>query len=122
MRTKTARVILWIARIWSLLSILLVLAFAIGESVGSKGPSPSRQEWIGLTLWPIGAGLGLLIAWFRERLGGLVALGSLAAFYLWNLLRSGHLPRGPYFLLLTAPAFLFLIKFPLPHNERPRHA
>ena len=99
----------WVARIWSILSILAVLVFAVGEAVGGNGPRPTSQEWVGLALWPIGVGVGLVAAWFREKLGGIVALGCLIAFYVWNLLRSGHLPRGPFFFLMAAPGLLFLI-------------
>jgi hypothetical protein len=52
--------------------------------------------------------LGFVIAWRRERLGGLVTVCSLAAFYIWMTARDGHLPPGPYFLLFAAPGFLFL--------------
>jgi len=99
----------WVARVWSILSILAVLAFAVGGAVGGNGPRPTPQEWVGLALWPIGVGVGLVVAWFREELGGVLALGCLIAFYIWNLLRSGHLPRGPFFFLMAAPGLLFLI-------------
>ena len=99
----------WVARAWSILSILAVLAFAVGEAVGGNGPRPTPQELVGLALWPIGVGAGLVVAWFREELGGIFALGCLIAFYVWNLFRSGHLPQGPFFFLMAAPGLLFLI-------------
>jgi ABC-type amino acid transport system permease subunit len=117
-----ARVLRWTARVWSLLAILLVCFFAIGESVGSSGPPSTPQEWLGLALWPIGSDIGLILAWFRERTGGIVAIAFFAAFYLWNLIRSGHLPSGPSFLLMTAPAFLFLTAGFWPRNSVPRQA
>jgi hypothetical protein len=110
----------WTARVWSVLSILTVLAFAIGEMAQGNGPRPTHQEWVGLALWPIGVCLGLAVAWLREELGGIVALGCLFAFYVWNLFRSGHLPRGPFFVLIAAPAAFFLIAGVLSRNHAAR--
>jgi len=106
---SVALVTRWLARVWSILSIAVVLVFAVGEGIASTGSRPSPQEWVGLALFPIGVGVGLLLAWYREALGGILALLCLIAFYAWNLLRSGHLPRGPFFILIAAPALLFLI-------------
>jgi len=107
----------WVARVGSVLSILAVFVFAVGEIAGGSGPRPTLQEWVGLLLWPIGVCVGLLLAWYREELGGLLALGCLMAFYVWNLLRSRHLPQGPFFFLIAAPAFLFLIAGFLSHRS-----
>lgn len=107
-RKAVAGWVRWVARIWSLLSLALILVFAVGEYAQGAGPGPAVREWVGLALWPIGFFVVLQLAWFRERLGGLLAMGFLAAFYVWNLQRTGHWPRGPYFLLFSAPAFLFL--------------
>jgi len=112
---STRFIVRWIARIWSVLSILFILAFAIGEAGG--GPRPSQQEWIGLVFFPIGVCAGLALAWWRERLGGLLSIGCLLAFYIWNLLRSGHAPRGPWFFLVAAPGLLFLIAGILPQSR-----
>jgi len=108
----------WVARGWSIFSILLVLVFAFGE--GGNGPRPMAQEWVGLALWPIGVGVGLAVAWYREELGGILALGCLIAFYVWNVLRSGHLPRGPFFFLIAAPGLLFLAAGFLSHRSAAR--
>lgn len=107
--TSVAFIARWVARAWSILNILIVFLFAIGESLRPVGAGPNYQEWIGLALWPVGVAIGLLVAWLHEVAGGTVALASLAAFYLWNLFRSGHLPRGPFFLLIAAPAVVFLL-------------
>lgn len=110
-------VIRWTARVWSGLSILFVLVFAAGEMARGNGPRPTHQEWVGLALWPIGVCVGLVVAWFREKLGGGVGLGCFVGFYVWNLFRSGHLPRGPFFFLIAAPAVFFLIAAALPRNR-----
>jgi hypothetical protein len=107
----------WTARVWSILSIVFVLVFAVGEGMAGGGPRPGFQEWVGLAFFPIGVGVGLVVAWFREELGGLLALGCLIAFYVWNLLRSGHWPRGPYGFLVAAPGLLFLMAGFLSHRN-----
>ncbi len=108
----------WVARAWSILNILVVLLFVVIEIVGSGGVLPTLQECMGLALWPIGVAVGLIVAWYRETLGAILALGSLIAFYAWNLLRSGKPPQGPFFLLFAAPAFVFLIAAFLSHRSR----
>jgi len=107
----------WIARVWSILSILFVFVFAVGNIARPIGPRPTPQEWAGLALWPIGVGIGLVVAWYREEVGGILALGCLIAFYVWNLLRSGHWPQGPFFILMAAPRFLFLLAGFLSHGS-----
>ena len=100
-----------IARLWALLSLLLLLVFLVGEG----GPPPSRlRDWLGLLFFPVGVAAGLLLTWWRERLGGAVAMASLVAFYVVLYLFDGRFPRGPYFFLVAAPGLLFLL---LPQQE-----
>jgi hypothetical protein len=107
--TAGSRALTWVARIWSLASIVFVLVFVFGELLSGHGAMPTTTEWFVLALWPGGVALGLVVAWFRKGLGGVIAIGSLTAFYVWNLLERGRLPRGPYFLLVAAPGVLFLL-------------
>ncbi len=99
----------WVARIWSLLTFAFIGAFVIGELFNSSGPAPTPVEWLGLAFFPIGVLIGLGLGWWREGVGGGTAVLSLLAFYGWGLIVSGRLPGGPFFLLLTAPAFLYLL-------------
>ena len=111
--TPGSKALSWVARIWSLASIVFVLVFLFGDGLSG----PTTAEWIGLVLFPGGVGVGLIVAWFREGIGGTVAIGSLIAFYVWSLLERGRFPTGPYFLLVAAPAILFLLSSLL---SRPR--
>jgi hypothetical protein len=104
-----SRAMMWIARIWSLVSLGFVLLFIIADLLNGNGARPTQSEWFGLALWPGGVCLGLVIAWFRARLGGAIATVCLIAFYLWSLLERGRFPGGPYFVLVAAPGFLFLL-------------
>ena len=116
--TSAAFVTRWVARAWSVLNILIIFMFAIGESLRPLGPVPTYQEWIALALWPVGVAVGLLVAWLREVLGGLIALFCLATFYGWTFLHSGHVPHSPLFFLIPAPAVVFLLSALLSNRQR----
>jgi hypothetical protein len=67
------------------------------------------RQFVGLLFFPFGVALGLLIAWWKEGLGGVMAVASLAGFYLvYGALLTGQVPRGPWLILFTMPAVLFL--------------
>lgn len=118
-----SRAIIWIARIWSLASVGFVLLFLVGDGLNGQGGKPTGAEWIGLAFWPGGVCFGLIIAWFRLRLGGAIAIASLIAFYFWSLFDRGRFPGGPYFVLVAAPGFLFLLSSFMPWpRQKMRHA
>lgn len=94
----------WVARLGSLASLAMLTAFAFSES----GP-PSPSEWFGIALFPIGVSVGMLLGWWREGLGGVVTLLSLAAFYGWMLVFRNGMPIGPYFVMFSIPGLLFLV-------------
>jgi hypothetical protein len=103
-----ADVVRWTAKVWSLATIGLVLLIFVGEAVSpstSAGFTPS--ELVGLVFFPIGTCLGMVLAWRREALGGAVTIASMVAFYTWMYLDRASFPRGPYFLVVAAPGFLF---------------
>lgn len=102
----------WLARLWSLASIGLLLLFFIGGGFNPMLITPA--EWVGLFFFPFGITVGMIVAWWYEGVGGLITEGSLLGFYLWQLLAWGDFPRGPYFALFAAPGFLFLLCAVLP--------
>lgn len=108
MNTKKVNRLRVTAKVWSILSIGFVLLIFIGEGLSGNDPMPTTSEWVGLTFFPIGIVIGLALAWSREGIGGAVTVFSLIAFYIWDLIRSGDLPGGPFFLLVAAPGVLFL--------------
>lgn len=102
----TAIVVLrWLARLLSLASLVMLAMFAFGPLERAR---PTAGEWLLLAFFPIGVALGLIVAWWREILGGVISIASLAIFYAIMLANSGNV-RGPYFLLFSAPALLFLM-------------
>ena len=102
---QLSSVLCWTARVWGIASFLFILAFVLG---GAESIRPTAPEAVGLLLFPIGVLVGFGIALWREGIGGLVTVGSLALFYAYHFSRTGRLPTGPYFLLLSAPGFIHI--------------
>ncbi|NNE64984.1 MAG: hypothetical protein HKN33_00340 [Pyrinomonadaceae bacterium] len=101
------RILIWTARILSVLSIFTLLMFFVGEEFDPAKISP--RQWIGFMFFPVGLVVGLIVAWKNELLGGSIALFSLLAFYfVYGLILSGSLPIGSAFLLFAIPALVFV--------------
>ncbi|MFH0964184.1 MAG: hypothetical protein V2A58_09240 [Planctomycetota bacterium] len=109
----------WLARIGSIASALVIALFFVGE--GFIPADVAAREWLGLLFFPVGVLAGMALAWWREALGGALAVASLLAFYfLYGLLLTGGFPRGGAFLLLASPGLLFLLYGLLSHLSSPR--
>lgn len=108
----------WTARIWSVASILLVLAFIVGERSLPSTP----DEWLGFLFFPFGISLGMLLAWWNERVGGLVTVGSLGVFYVIRFMTAGAFPAGWAWLVFAAPGFLFVLAWLVSKRETPTAA
>jgi hypothetical protein len=103
----TARVVRWLARVWSLASVTLVALFVIGEGFDPSELTP--DEWLGFAFFPFGISLGMLLAWRREGLGGAITTGCLLAFYAVHRATAGSFPRGWAWFVFAAPGMLFLL-------------
>ncbi len=107
---RTTRVVRWIARISSAVSAGLILVIFVGEGLteGSGAllhltPREAAMMAAFFALW-----LGLVLSWKWELYGGLLTVLGLVAFYLFDYLLSGEIPRGPFFLVFASPSLLFL--------------
>ena len=109
-----------LARIWSLVSILFILFFVVGEGLTVNGVWPTPDEWVGIAFFPVGLLLGLLISWRNEGFGGFVGLLSTVGFYIWNFASNGSFVRGPFIILLAAPSLLFMVYWIYKDEDR-RH-
>ena len=109
-------VLRWTARVWSIASVALVLAFIVGEGLNPSGPS----EALGLVFFPLGICVGLIVAWWKEGLGGSITVGSLLVFYVLHRATAGMFPTGWAWAAFAAPGFLFLLVSYL--SRRPRIA
>jgi uncharacterized membrane protein len=101
------QVVHWTARAWAAASILLILAFFVGEGFHPSQIRP--REWLGLVFFPVGISIGMLLSWRREALGGAITVASLGVFYVIHRATAGTFPRGLAFLVFAAPGFLFLL-------------
>lgn len=99
-RNISVTVLRWVARIWSIASVGLLCAFLFGE-----GLPPLTVKAI---LFPFGVMLGLILAWWFERIGGLVVVACMLLFYLLEYSGDGSFPKGFAFLLISAPSVLFI--------------
>ena len=107
----------WIGRGTSVLSLGFLLMFLGPEDTPTAGVTPGQV--VGFLFFPFGVAVGLVLAWWREGLGGAIAGASLAGFYLvYGLLLSDRIPQGPWFAVFTAPALLFLGAWFLSSLER----
>ena len=105
-------VIRWIARVWSIASVGLVLLIAVGELVYPHAAAPATfRDLVLLFFFPFGTCVGMILAWRWEGLGGGITVGSLLAFYAALRVIDGRFPRGPYFALIAAPGLLFLLSW-----------
>ena len=97
----------WIARAASVASITLLVMIFLGEPF--RPSEITFQEWVGLIFFPMGVVAGMIIAWRKEAIGGLMTVVSLVCFYLvYGYLFRNHI-GGWFFLAFAAPGFLFLI-------------
>jgi hypothetical protein len=102
MRPET--ILRWIARVWSIASTLLLLAFVFG---GRENLRFTPGEAVGFLLFPVGVVAGFALAWRRELAGGLLTVASLALFAAYMFALSGRWPNA-YFLLFAAPGFIHI--------------
>jgi len=108
------RALRWTARLWSVASVVLVVAFIAGEGFHPSG----LKDWLGVLFFPIGISVGMLLAWAKERLGGSITVGSLLTFYVVRFATTGTFPKGWAWLAFAAPGFLFLLASDLSSRRR----
>jgi hypothetical protein len=119
-RALLTQVIRWTARAWSVASVGLILAFLVGE--GFHPSQIKAREWLGLVFFPLGITVGMILAWWREGLGGAITVASLVVFYLIPVATAGALPKGWAFLVFAMPGFLFLLCWTTARRARISHA
>ena len=111
MNQKTTRIIRWIGRAWAALMVTFMLfmfiAHIIEDGIGPALNFSLRDSTMMVSM--VISVLGLALAWKWERLGGILALGGMVAFYILDFAFTGTFPRGPVFLIIAFPGVLFLL-------------
>ena len=96
----------WAARIASIPVIAVFILMFIGEGFDPAKVKP--VEWVMLLFGPFGLILGMILAWWKEGLGGAIAtLSFFAALLVGDYSASG----AGYMLICAAPGFLFLLSW-----------
>ena len=104
-RRPFPRLLRWVARIGSIVSAAVLMAFIFG----GNERLPNQQEWLQLAFFPGGILLGMALGWKNELMGGVVTVLSLLMFYVMQMIQAGNLPSGPWFFIFSSPGILFLI-------------
>jgi len=108
----------WTARIWSYIVVTFIVLF-VGASLFESGVgSMSSGEAIAFAFFPIGLTIGLIIAWWKEGLGGIIATGSIIAFHLIMLIVNSKPDFVLFIELLAVPGPLFIIYWLLSRKKK----
>jgi len=106
----------WAARILSIPVIIVFLLMFLGEGFDPAKVKP--YEWIMLVFGPFGLILGLILGWWKEGLGGALALLCfIAALIVGDYSASG----AGNMLICALPGFLFLLSWLLSNPARLLH-
>ena len=101
----------WFARIVGSILVLLVLAIAIGEMITEPPPRATGKItprdiplFIGLILMVA----GIIVAWFKEGIGGLLTVGGFIIFLVAHFIFYGNIPGVPIFIIFLITGLLFI--------------
>lgn len=110
-KNMTVNILRWIARIWSYIVVAFIVLFVGAHffESGSGIGSMALEDAIAFTFFPIGLTVGLIIAWWKEGLGGIIATGSIIGFHLTMLFVHGKPDFVLFIELLAVPGPLFII-------------
>lgn len=92
----------WAARLTSIGAI----AFIVADSL-TPDHAPSPWHAIVMAVLPVGIIAGLLGGWWNERVGGALAILSLAITALWQFQFERGVAAPVYYLVSLVPAVLF---------------
>jgi hypothetical protein len=128
MKKNPYNLLRWIARISGSLIVIFTLFMFIGEFIEGQQKQPglnlSTYSPIILTMFVIwGIALaGLVLALWKEGLGGFISLVSYILVYILNLFNKDASMRGSaiiitVFLILSIPSILYLVYWKLNKDE-----
>ncbi len=82
---KIINIIRWATRILGILTVLLFLIFFIGEGF-SDISAITIGEWVMMFFVPVVLLAGIIVAWRREMLGGIIVILSILLFNLTSMI------------------------------------
>lgn len=115
---RSAKIIRWIARIWSILVFVVALLEIFTPDPNATEPVPVA-DWFLLSLWGV-AILGLLVAWRWELVGGIITIATMFIRELaWVILKGHWLVNFLIvWLFVVPPGILFLIAWGLERKAK----
>ncbi len=98
----------WAARLASVVCLAIILLFFLGEGFGAA--QIGAREWLGFLFFPLGVFVGLVLAWKKEGLGGMINIFAVLGFYLiYGWLLSGSFWQGWALIPFLIPGILFVL-------------
>jgi hypothetical protein len=125
-RTNSYKWLRWVARVSGTLMVIFTLFMFFGEMLeGSK--RHEGQQFASITpilfvifaIWGVSL-VGLVVAWWKEGLGGIIALAGFWLLFILNLFNkeaSMSWSAMPVFVIFSIPAILYLIYWKLNKDE-----
>jgi len=109
-RYKNIRRIRWIARILSILIVILSITLLVSSALAAKNENLSLLYWLLLGMWCLSA-LCLGVAWRWELVGSILAVTALVSRELIYLFLSGQIlvDFWQVWLPILFPAALFIL-------------
>jgi len=95
-------VVRWTARALSILFMGVFILLFFGGNFDPR--AATLREWVSFFFFPLGASLGMILAWWKEGLGGALTVLSVFVSVLVHDPSSG----GGYMLTCASPGLLFL--------------
>jgi hypothetical protein len=128
LETRRANTYRWLARVSGVLLTVLTLLIGIGEALEGRSRHPGAAVLSQFSLlilaifavWGIGLA-GLLLGWWRERLGGFLSLCCFILVFVLNLFNSEASSRiGALvpMVVFCVPSVLFILSWKIRSKER----
>lgn len=107
---KKIKIIRWVARIWSILTVLFAFALLFSTLWESRDDPPSTIFWLLFGLW-FAAVLSLMVSWGWEIAGGVLAITALISREMAYFYLSGEILSNFWMVWLPVlpPAVLFIL-------------
>ena len=101
--------LLWAGRIFGTAVVALFVFVAVAGLLEPESELPTLEEWMKLALFPIGVCVGYILGWWRQLVGGAVALGCMLAFFIVMAAEGSPVHNIPAFYPFGIPALLYLL-------------